>query len=212
MASSTRPRRASTQRRRSTRRASQNPDAEPLNALLVIAYNAATAYGACGVLIQNAPPADVFAARAAVLRDITVSFQAHHKAHAQQLSLAVVERGGTPVTEQEVTNKFKAPDALRNNPSITNVLKYAAALERSAALSCNRAIGQLEAAYYRYLASVIEGVQAQQFSVLLGLLMGTVEAGSQFNAGYAAKVVPVAFVHAVEQQLGLDTTPPRYFG
>jgi hypothetical protein len=187
-------------------------DVEPLNELLVNAYNAATAYGVCGGLIQGAPPTDEFAGQAAVLRELTVSFQAHHKAHARQLSAAVIERGGTPVTEQEVSSRFKAPDALRNHPSITNVLKYAAGLERSGALAGNRSIGQLEAAYYRYLASVIEGVQAQHFSLLLGLLMGVVEAGSQFNAGTAARAVPVAFVHSVDLQPGLDTTPPHYFG
>lgn len=189
-----------------------DPDSGPLNALLATAYELATAYGACGVLIQGAPSTDPFADVAPVLRDTTVSFQAHHKAHAQELAAAIVNLGGKPITEQEVTGKFNAPDALRNNPTISNVLKYAAQRERAAVVACNRTIGLLEASYYRYLVSTIEGVQAQHFALWLSLLQGLTEAGPQFDRSKASTVVPTAFVRAVEKQPGLDTVPVRYFG
>lgn len=189
-----------------------DPDSGPLNALLETAYELATAYGACGVLIQGAPSTDPFSDVAPVLRDTTVSFQAHHKAHAQELTAAIVNLRGKPITEQEVTGKFKAPDALRNNPTISNVLKYAAQRERAAVVACNRTIGLLEASYYRYLVSCIEGVQAQHFTLWLSLLQGLSEAGPQFDPSKASKVVPTAFVRVVEKQPGLDTVPPRYFG
>jgi hypothetical protein len=189
-----------------------DPDSVLLNLLLTTAYELATAYGACGVLIQGAPSTDPFAAMAPVLRDITVSFQAHHKAHAQELAAAVVNLRGKPITEQEVTSNFKAPDALRSNPTISNVLKYAAQRERAAVVACNRMIGQLEASYYRYLVSAIEGVQAQHFTLWLSLLQGLTEAGPEFDPSKASKVVPTAFVRVVEKQPGLDTVPPRYFG
>ncbi|MEY4513625.1 MAG: hypothetical protein RLZZ450_5747 [Pseudomonadota bacterium] len=189
-----------------------DPDSGPLNALLATAYELATAYGACGVLIQGAPSSDPFVDMAPVLRDTTVSFQAHHKAHAQELAAAVVNLGGKPITEQEVTSKFKAPEALRKNPTISNVLKYAAQRERAAVIACNRTIGQLEASYYRYLVSSIEGVEAQHFTLWLSLLQGLAQAGPQFDPSKASKVVPTAFVRVVEKQPGLDTVPPRYFG
>lgn len=189
-----------------------DPDSVPLNALLATAYELATAYGACGVLIQGAPSTDPFADMAPVLRDTTVSFQAHHKAHAQELAAAIINLRGKPITEQEVTGKFKAPEALRTNPTISNVLKYAAQRERAAVVACNRTIGQLEASYYRYLVSAIEGVQAQHFTLWLSLLQGLAEAGPQFDPSKASKVVPTAFVRVVEKQPGLDTVPPRYFG
>jgi hypothetical protein len=189
-----------------------DPDSVPLNALLATAYELATAYGACGVLIQGAPSTDPFADVAPVLRDTTVSFQAHHKAHAQELTAAIINLRGKPITEQEVTGKFKAPDALRTNPTISNVLKYAAQRERAAVIACNRTIGQLEASYYRYLVSAIEGVQAQHFTLWLSLLQGLAKAGPQFDPSKASKVVPTAFVRVVEKQPGLDTVPPRYFG
>ena len=194
--------------------AAREPDVDsvPLNTLLATAYELATAYGACGVLIQAAPGTDPFAAWAAVLRDITVSFQAHHKAHAQELSAAIVNLGGKPITEQEVTSKFKAPEALRSNPSIANAARYAASGERAAAIACNKTIGQLEASYYRYLVSSIEGVQTQHFTLWLTMLAGVAEAGPQFDASKASKIVPTAFVRKVEKQPGLDTVPPRYFG
>jgi hypothetical protein len=194
--------------------AAREPDVDsgPLNALLATAYELATAYGACGVLIQGAPSTDAFASIAAVLRDTTVSFQAHQKAHAQELVTAIVNLGGKPITEQEVTSAFKAPETLRKNPTITNVIKYAAARERAAAIACNRAISKLEASYYRYLVSTIEGVQAQHFALWLSLLTGLVEGGSMFDPSTVSKVVPTAFVRAVEKQPGLDTVPPRYFG
>jgi hypothetical protein len=194
--------------------AAREPDVDsgPLNTLLAIAYELATAYGACGVLIQGAPSTDTFAAWAAVLRDVTVSFQAHAEAHAQQLAAAIVNLGGKPISEQEVTSKFKAPNALRKNPTIANVARYAASLERAAAISCNRTIGQLEASYYRYLVSAIEGVQTQHFALWLSVLAGIAEPGPQFDASKADEVVPTALVRKVEKQPGLDTLPPRYFG
>lgn len=186
-------------------------DIEPLNALLAAEYNAITAYSAGAGLITNAKPADPLYALRMVIVSIAVDFQSQHKLHAAALVEAIEELGGTPVIESEVAAAFKPPQGLVDNPSIGNVLKFAAMAERGAAVSYNQVLAGMEAAKLRMLASAIEGDESQHFIVLAALVLGLAAPGSKLSMDTADDVVPEAFSTSVGARKGLDVSPPDYF-
>jgi hypothetical protein len=191
--------------------AGADADIVPLNALLSAEYTAVAAYTAGAGLIMNAPMTDPLYALRQVIVDVAVSIQSQHKLHAKALVDAIVGLKGTPVVESEVAMKFKAPPELVANPSITNVLKFAAGAERGAAVAYNQVLAGLESAQLRFLASSIEGDETQHFIVIAALVLGLAAPGPMLSSTTANKVVPTAFVYTVGTDKGLNEMPPDYF-
>jgi len=191
--------------------AAADADVEPLNALLTAEYNAITAYTAGAMLINAAATTDPLYALRTVIVDIAVDIQSHHKLHATALVEAIRELNGTPVVETEVAAKFTPPKGLTDNPTITNVLKFAAGAERGAAVAYNQVLAGLEDAKYRFLASAIEGDESQHFIVLAALVLGLAAPGPKLSSARADDVIPEAFVTTVRGNTGLDVSPPSYF-
>jgi hypothetical protein len=191
--------------------AGTDADVMPLNALLTAEYTAVAAYTAGAGLIMNAPMTDPLYALRQVIIDVAVSIQSQHKLHAKALADAVVALKGTPVVESEVAMKFQAPAELVANPSITNVLKYAAGAERGAAVAYNQVLAGLESAQLRFLASSIEGDETQHFIVIAALVLGLAAPGPMLSSTTANKVVPTAFVYTVGTDKGLNEMPADYF-
>lgn len=189
------------------------PDADiaPLNALLSAEYNAITAYTAGAGLIGAAKAADPLYALREVITDVAVSIQAQHKLHAAALVDSIQALKGTPVEEADIAAKFKAPTALTGNPTISNVLKFAASAERGAAVAYNQVLAGLEDAQLRFLASAIEGDETQHFIVLAALVLGLAAPGPNLSTTTADKVIPEPFVSTVGTKGGLDKAPPDYF-
>jgi len=186
-------------------------DIEPLNALLAAEYNAITAYTAGAGLIADAKAADPLYALREVVTDVAVAIQAQHKLHAAALVDAIIELDGTPLKEADVAAKFAPPAALIDNPTISNVLKFAAAAERGAAVAYNQVLAGLEDSKLRFLASAIEGDESQHFIVLAALVLGLAAPGPNLSTTTAGEVVPEAFVSTIGAQPGLDQGVPDYF-
>lgn len=191
--------------------AAQDADIEPLNQLLTAEYKAIAAYTAGAKLIGDAPGSDPLSALKEVITAIAVDFRSHHQLHAAELVKAIDTLSGTPVQEQTVSDAFAAPDALTSNPTITNVLKFAASAERAAAVAYNQVVAGLEDAQYRFLATSIGGDESQHFIVLAALVAGLAGPGAKLSAETADDVVPQAFVYSVGDQDGLEKAPPDYF-
>ncbi len=189
------------------------PDADiaPLNALLTAEYNAITAYTAGAMLIGAAATTDKLYALRAVITDVAVKIQSEHKLHAAALVAAINSLSGTPVKEADVAAAFKPPAALVANPTISNVLKFAASAERGAAVAYNQVLAGMEDAKFRFLASSIEGDETQHFIVLAALVLGLADPGPKLNETTASVVVPEAFVSTIGTEPGLDKGVPDYF-
>jgi hypothetical protein len=190
---------------------SPDADIEPLNALLAAEYNAITAYSAGAGLIGDAPDTDPLYGLADVIIKIAVDIQAQHKLHAAALVEAIEALGGVPIEEDGVAAAFMAPEALSMNPTISNVLKFAASAERAAAIAYNQVLAGLEDAKHRFIAASIEGDETQHFIVLAALVLGLADPGENLGLETAEDVVPEAFVSSVGDVGGLDTAPPDYF-
>jgi len=191
--------------------ATADADIVPLNALLSAEYNAITAYSAGAGLIGAATTTDTLYALRDVITDIAVSIQSQHRLHAAALVDAIEALDGTPVKEGDVAGKFKAPSALLANPTISNVLKFAAGAERGASVAYNQVLAGMEDAQLRFLASSIEGDESQHFIVLAALVLGLASPGPNLSEASAVKVFPEAFVSTVGTHAGLDALPADYF-
>jgi hypothetical protein len=191
--------------------AGTDADIAPLNALLTAEYNAITAYTAGAGLINDAPDDDPLGELRKVIVDIAVSIQSQHKLHAEALVNEIKALNGAPVEEATVAEKFKAPKALTDNPSISNVLKFAASAERNAAVAYNQVLAGLEDAKLRFVAASIEGDETQHFIVLAALVLGLANPGPELSTSTADKVFPEAFVKTVGDFDGLDNAPANYF-
>ena len=186
-------------------------DVEPLNALLSAEYNAITAYTAGAGLIGGAPNTDPLFALGDVITKIAVDIQAQHKLHAAALVDAIEALGGTAVVEADIAKGFKAPQGLADNPTITNVLKFAASAERGAAVAYNQVLAGFEDAKHRFLAASIEGDETQHFIVLAALVLGLADPGPNLDLDSADDVIPAAFVSKVGSVDGLNAAPADYF-
>jgi len=190
---------------------SVDADLAPLNALLTAEYNAITAYSAGAGLIDNAEAEDPLFALKDVIIQIAVNIQSQHRLHAQALVSAIEDLDGTPVEEADVADDFGPPAALVANPTISNVLKFAAGAERNAAVAYNQVLAGLEDSQLRFLASSIEGDESQHFIVLAALVLGLASPGPNLATGTADDVIPQAFVSTVGGVDGLDEAPEDYF-
>lgn len=186
-------------------------DVEPLKALLRAEYNAITAYTAGAGLIDAADDGDPLFALKAVIIQIAVNIQSQHRLHAEALVDAIEGLDGTPVVESEVAADFEPPAALVANPTISNVLKFAAGAERGAAIAYNQVLAGLEDARLRFLATSIEGDESQHFIVLAALVLGLADPGPNLDTDSADEVIPQAFVSTVGDVGGLDEAPDDYF-
>lgn len=186
-------------------------DIAPLNALLTAEYSAITAYTAGAALINMATDEDPLYTLRQVIVAVAVDIQSQHRLHAEALVDAIEALGGAPVEEADVAADFEPPAALVANPSISNVLKFAAGAERAAAIAYNQVIAGLEDAKHRFIAASIEGDETQHFIVLTALVLGLANPGPNLGVETAVDVVPEPFVSKVGDVTGLETAPPDYF-
>ncbi len=103
------------------------------------------------------------------VRPVAEKFQGDHKQHAQRIRDAILGLGGIPTeprTWGEYAQEFPPP-ALRNQ---TDVLRYAANLEKSAASGSVESVSKFSSPKLAALAASIAGVEAMHWSVLLGAL------------------------------------------
>jgi ferritin-like protein len=186
-------------------------DEDALNALLSAEYNAITAYDAGAGLINMASDEDPLYELRQVIVAVAVDIQSQHKLHAEALVDAIEAIGGTPVEQADIADAFVPPPALVANPTITNVLKFAASAERGAAVSYNQVIAGLGEAKHRFIATSIEGDETQHFIVLAALVLGLANPGPNLSVDTAGDVVPEAFVSKVGDVTGLEEAPADYF-
>jgi bacterioferritin (cytochrome b1) len=186
-------------------------DIAPLNGLLTDEYTAIAAYGAGAGLISAAPTTDPLHALVPVILNIGTSIIAQHSAHAAALVREIEKLGGTPVSQTEVSASFTPPDALVANPTVMNVLKFAASAEREAAVEYNNTVAVLEASGLRQLAASIAGGESQHFIVLTAIIAGLAGPGPELRESTAGNVFPAAFVVTDGSVDGLDAVPPDYF-
>ncbi len=191
--------------------AADDADVESLNALLTAEYRAIAAYTAGAGLITGAADSDPLYALRTVIVDIAASIQSQHKLHAAALIDAIEGLAGAPVDEDEAASGLVIPSALTDNPTISNVLKFAAGAERGAAVAYNQTVGVLEDAKFRFLASSIEGDESQHFITLAALVLGLAAPGPELSEETADQVFPAAFVYKVGAEAGLDSMPVDYF-
>ena len=103
------------------------------------------------------------------VRGVAEKFQGDHKAHAQRIREAIVGLGGVPTgprTWKEYAEEFPPPP-LKDQ---TDVLRYAADLEKSAASGSVASVSRFNSPELADLAASIAGVEAMHWSVLLGAL------------------------------------------
>ena len=97
------------------------------------------------------------------------TFQADHRAHAQAIRKAIEELGGradAPKTWAEYAAKYPPPKLA----SEADVLRYAASLERSAAIADTRAVANLREPALRTLFARIGGVESMHWALLRSTL------------------------------------------
>lgn len=93
--------------------------------------------------------------------DLAVSFQGHHKQHAELLSTTIMKLGGHPVSAKE---KYSFPvDTLKNQ---TDVLRFAASLEKGAVSAYLGAIPLFGNRDLAKAAGSILGDEAMHWAVL----------------------------------------------
>ena len=134
-------------------------DVDVLNEGLQGEYFGITAYGAAlesGLLSDKA---------AAVARQ----FQADHRAHAQAIREAIERLGG----QTSAAKTWKEYAAMYPPPKLANegdVLRFAASVERSAAVADTKAVAKLRDPSLRTLFARIGGVEAMHWAVLRSTL------------------------------------------
>lgn len=177
-------------------------DAMTLNRMLGAEHRLVKVYDAAAAVLRSPPVGDPEAARALVYAEVTTRWRQHHRDHATALTAAVRAAHGMPVDEAAAT--FAPPEGF--TPSVVNALKLLANEERAAAVALNEAIGALSATQSRFLASAVEGDEAQHFAVLYLLVRQLVDPGARFISN-ASTIVPVAFVSSVSSMPGLQSVP-----
>ena len=96
-------------------------------------------------------------------------FQADHRAHARAIEEAIARLGGradAPKTWAEYAAKYPPPKLA----SETDVLRYAASLERSAAIADTKAVAKLRDPALRTLFARIGGVESMHWALLRSAL------------------------------------------
>lgn len=110
------------------------------------------------------------------VRDLALTFQGHHKEHAELLAKTVVKLGGKPVSAKD---KYGFPtDTLKNQ---TDVLRFAATLEKGAVSAYLGAVPVFQNSELAKAAASILGDEAMHWAVLRHAL-GEVPVPSAFMA------------------------------
>jgi rubrerythrin len=135
--------------------ASAGQDVEILNTALGLEHEAIAAYqlGAESGLLQKP------------VLDVAVTFQGHHKAHAELLSATVRKLGGTPV-EPKPSYDFPMADLKSQN----DVLGFAADLEQAAASAYLGAVPQFQDRALAKAAASILGDETMHWATLRNAL------------------------------------------
>ncbi len=144
-------------------------DVAILNSALDLENTAIAAYTAGAALLKG----EVLA--------VGKQFLEHEQEHADALTQAIKQMGGTPNKAKAAEEYAKGFPMLKTQ---TDVLKFANDLENMAIAAYIGAIPKLSSPELRQSAAAIETNEAEHVSVLLGAL----------NGGDAAKQVPDAFV------------------
>lgn len=126
-----------------------------LNAALAAEYQAIAAYqvGAESGLLT------------AAVKPVALEFQGHHKAHADVLAGTVKKMGGTPVAAK---SKYDFP--LEKLKSQTDVLQFAAGLEKGAVSAYVGAVPKFDDRALSHAAATILGDEAMHWAVLRQVL------------------------------------------
>ncbi|MBK8694736.1 MAG: ferritin-like domain-containing protein [Deltaproteobacteria bacterium] len=158
-------------------------DATALNAVRTKAFEIIAVYDTLIGPLNREP---MTAASGALL----THFQVQHRAAAERLGTQITALGGTPIAESAVNAPTAPTGFTRTGP---NSIKYAANLERAAAVANVarlNAIGSKDAAE---LVAAIVGTQTQHFTVLYLLARGIAGPGAM-AASMLNEIVPRSFV------------------
>jgi hypothetical protein len=160
-------------------------DATALNATLTKAYEIIAVYdGAIGFL--GDPMMPMGATGAALL----THFRQQHRDEAAQLSTQIMALGGTPVTSGSVNPPANPTGFMRTIP---NYLKYAANLERAAAVANVARLNTIGSKDAAELVAAIVGTQTQHWTVLYLLARGIAGPGPM-AASMLNEICPRSFV------------------
>ncbi len=168
-------------------------DVLALNNLLAAEYGAIKAYEAVLPIFTAPPAGDPQAGNGPVLAVIAQSWQNHHREHAAQVRAAITALGGEPVIEASIVST--PPPGF--TPTVRNSLTLLCNVEKAAAVAYNLSVGTMTAASSRYLATIIEGIDAQHFIVLYGLLRQVITPNVALIITMTNEVVPKAFINNV---------------
>lgn len=97
------------------------------------------------------------------------NFQLHHHEHAAKLRSVLRDAGGTPV-QPKSREEYFAELPVDQLTDQAEVLRYAASLEKEAAISYLAQVGQLEDRELAMIMASISGDEAMHYSVLRGAL------------------------------------------
>jgi rubrerythrin len=95
--------------------------------------------------------------------DLAITFQGQHKAHADLLAATVKKLGGTPVTAKSVADYHFPTDKLKSG---TDVLRFAASLEKGAVSAYLGAIPLFANRDLAHAAGSILGDEAMHWAIL----------------------------------------------
>lgn len=180
-------------------------EAGRLNALLGVEYTLIAAYAVVIPILMQPPTGDPLQANGPALSVIATSWQEHHRAHARELVSAVTALGATPVAESSVT--FTAPTGF--TATVRNAMVLLCNAEKGAAVAYNQAVAVMTTADARYLATIIEGAEAQHFVVLYTLLKQVVAPNATMLITMINEIAPKAFVNSVgSMPNGLSSIAP----
>jgi len=124
-----------------------------LNSALALEYQGIAAYqvGAESGLLQKP------------VLDLAVTFQGHHKAHADILAETVMKLGGKPATAKKAAEYGFPTDKLKNQ---ADVLRFAAGLEQGAASAYLGAVPQFHNRDLARAAASILGDESMHWAIL----------------------------------------------
>jgi hypothetical protein len=158
-------------------------DAVALNATRTKAYEIIAVYD---TLIGPLARDPMTAAQGGLL----MHFQGQHRAEADRLGTQITALGGTPVTEASVNAPAAPTGFTRTGP---NSIKYAANLERAAAVANVARLNTITSKDAAELVAAIVGTQTQHFTVL-SLLARNIGVPGPMAAAMLTEIVPRAFV------------------
>ncbi len=161
-------------------------DATALNLVLTKTYEIIAIYDAAiGYLTDPTRP------EGAVPGALLTRFRTQHRDQGTRLVAQITALSGTPVSDGAVTVPANPTGFSRTVP---NYVKFAADLERKAAIACVATLNTIGNKDAAELVAAIVGTQTQQFIVLYLLARGVAQAGPM-AASMLDQIVPRSFVN-----------------